>query len=85
MFLIFQILKSLYKMRIRVSDQLQTILAMYEQEIIENLSMPRYQKLKTMVKRLVDQKIRTRNFQTRNERIETGVLVKTRKREDCQR
>ena len=32
-----------------------------------------------MVKRHADQKIRTRQFETGNERIETVVLVKTRK------
>ena len=32
-----------------------------------------------MVKRHFDHQMRTRNFQARNERIETGVLVKTRK------
>ena len=36
-----------------------------------------YQKLKTMVKKCLDQKIRARNFETRNERIKTGALVKT--------
>ena len=32
----------------------------------------------------MDQKIRTRNFQARNERIETGVLVKTHNGKCCQ-
>ena len=32
----------------------------------------------------MDQMIKTRNFQARNERIETGVLVKTQEREECQ-
>ena len=41
-----------------------------------------YQNLKTMVKRHVDQKIRTRRFQARTERVERGVLDKTQKRED---
>ena len=55
-------------------------MATYEQEINQHRSKPSYHKLKTMVKRQEDQKIRTRNFQARNERIETGVLVKTRER-----
>ena len=72
-----KILVSLYKMRRRGCDQLRTVLAMYEQAINQDRSNPSYQKLKTMVKKRIDQKIRTRNFQARNERIETGVLVKT--------
>ena len=74
-----KILESWYKMRIPESDQLQTALVMHEQEIIQDQSKPRYQKSKTMVKRHIDQKIRTRHFQARNERIETGILVKSRK------
>ena len=38
-------------MRIRESDQRQTVLAMHEQEINQDQSKPSYQKLKTMVKR----------------------------------
>ena len=45
-----EILESLYKMRIRESDQLQTVLATYEQEIFQDLSKPSYQKLKTSKK-----------------------------------
>ena len=68
------ILESLYVMRIQGSDQLQTVLAMYEQEINQNPSKPSYQKLKTMVKRQTDQKIRTSNFQARNERLEDSSI-----------
>ena len=68
-----KILESLCQMRNRESDQRKTVLAMYEQEINQDPSKPSYQKLKTMVKRHRHQKIRTRNFQARNERIETGV------------
>ena len=45
---------------------------LYEQEIEQYLSQPNCQKLKTMVKRCIDQKIRARNFEARNDRIETG-------------
>ena len=45
------ILESLYKMRIRESVQLQTVLAMYEQEIHQDRSKSNDQKLKTMVRR----------------------------------
>ena len=48
---------------------------MYEQEINQHLWKPSYQKLKTMVKRQKDQKIRARNFEAGKERIATGVLL----------
>ena len=43
----------------------------------QNLCQLNNQKLKTMVKRCMDQKIRARYFEARNERLETRVLVKT--------
>ena len=55
------ILESLYKLRIRVSAQLKTVLDLYEMEIHLKISMPNYQKLKTMVKR---RKIRNSDFET---------------------
>ena len=70
--------ENLCKMRAHVSDQLKTVLALYEQEIDQHNSQPNYQKLKTMVRRCVDQKIRARNVEARNERIETGVPLKAR-------
>ena len=48
-------------------------------EIHQKISMPNYQKLKTMVKRSIDQKLRLRNFDARHRRIETGAVVKSRK------
>ena len=79
------ILESLYKLRIRESDQLKTasiresdqlktVLELNEMEI-QKISMPTYQKLKTMVKRSVDQKLRFRNFDARHGKIETGAVV----------
>ena len=41
--------------------------------------MSSYQRLKTMVNRHIDKSTRMRNFRARNERIETGVLVKSDK------
>ena len=79
------VLESLYKMKIRESVQLQTVLAMYDQEIDRDRAMPSYQRLKTLVRRHIDQMIRTRNFRARNGRIETGILLKRHKREECQR
>ena len=59
------ILESLYKFRIRESDQLKTVLEVYDMEIHQKISMSNYQRWKTMVKRSIDQKIRLRNFDAR--------------------
>ena len=73
------ILESLYKLRIRVSAQLKTVLDLYEMEIHLKISMPNYQKLKTMVKRRIDPKLRLRNFDATHRKIETGAMEKSRK------
>ena len=70
-------LKSLYKLRVRGSDQISTVL--YDMEIQQKISMPNYRRLKTMVKKSTDQKLRLRNFDARHEKIETGAVVKNRK------
>ena len=46
-------------------------------EIHQKKSMPNYKK--TLLKRSIDQKLRLRNFDARQEKIETGVVVKNRK------
>ena len=45
---------------------------MYDQELDRDGAVPRYQRLKTVARRHIDQMIRTRKFNARNERIETG-------------
>ena len=42
-------------MRIRESAQLKTVLELYDMEFHQKISVPNYQKLKTMVKRSIDQ------------------------------
>ena len=69
------LLERLCQMRMRESDQLKKVLLCTNKKSFKI----DHQKLKAMVKRYIDQKITTRNFQARNERIEKGVLVKTRK------
>ena len=49
------------KMKLHGSDQFPTVLAMYDQEIDQNLALPSYQRLKTMARRHTDQMMRTRN------------------------
>ena len=73
------ILESLYKLRIRESAQLKTVLELHDMEIHPKISMPNSQKLKTMVKRRKDQKLRLRNFDARHGRIESRAVVKSRK------
>ena len=51
------VLESLYKLKIRKSDQIKTVLELYDMEIHHKISWPAYQKLKTMVKRSIDQKL----------------------------
>ena len=53
----------------------KTVLELYDLAI----STPDYQKLNTMVKRSMDHKVRLRNFDTRNERIESGTVVTHRR------
>ena len=74
-----EILESLYKLRIRESDQFKTVWELYDMEIHQKISMPNYQKLKTMVKRSTNQKLRLRNYDARHGRIESGAVVKSRK------
>ena len=56
---------------LRDSVQLQTVMALCEQENIRNNEQPSCSRLKTTVTRHIDQMVRTRNFKARNERIET--------------
>ena len=73
------VLERLYKLRIRESDQLKTVSELCDVEIHQKISKPDYQKLKTMVRRSIDHKLRLRNFDARNEKIETGAVVTSRR------
>ena len=55
------------------------VLELYDMEIHQRISKPDYQKLKMVVKRNIDQKLRLRNIDARNERIETGAVVTSRR------
>ena len=48
-------------------------------EIPQKISKRDYQKLKTMVKRSIDQKLRLRKFDDRTEVVETGAVVTNRR------
>ena len=58
-----EILEGLYKLRIRESEKLKTVLELYDLEIHQKLG-PDYHRLKTMVKRSIEQDIRNKNFGT---------------------
>ena len=52
------ILEGLYKLRIRESEKLKTVLELYDLETHQKKLGPDYHRLKTMVKRSIEQKIR---------------------------
>ena len=70
------ILEGLYKPRIRESEKLKTILELYNMEIHQKKAGPDYHRLKTMVKRSVEQNLRMKNFEARNGSYETNAVVK---------
>ena len=60
------ILEGLYKLRIRESEKLKTVLELYDLEIHQKKLGPDFHRLKTMVKRSIEQEIRNKNFGARN-------------------
>ena len=60
------ILEGLYKLRIRESEKLKTVLELYDLEIHQKKIGPDYHRLKTMVKRSIEQEIRNKNVGARN-------------------
>ena len=73
------ILEGLYKSKLQDSVQLQTVLALYDQETIRNNGQTRCSRLKTSVKLHIDQMMRTRTFRVRNEIVERGSVTKSSK------
>ena len=79
------ILEGLYKLRIRESDKLKTVLELYDLETHQKKLGPDYHRLKTMVKRSIEQNLRMKNFEARNGNFETSAVVKnqgTKQREE---
>ena len=70
------ILEGLYKLRIRESEKLKTVLELYNMEIHQKKAGPDYHRLKTMVKRSIEQDIRNKNFEARNGNFERNAVVK---------
>ena len=65
------ILEGLYKLRIRESEKLKTVLEIHQKKL-----GPDYHRLKTMVKRSIEQEIRNKNFGSRNGNFEKNAVVK---------
>ena len=63
------ILEGLYKLRIRESEKLKTVLDLYNMEIHQKKLGPDYHRLKAMVKRSIEQEIRNKNFGSRMENL----------------
>ena len=60
------ILEGLYKIRIRESENLKTVLELYDLEIHQKKAGPDYHRLKTMVKRSIEQDLRNKTSGARN-------------------
>ena len=70
------ILEGLFKLRVRESEKLKTILELYDLEIHQKKAGPYYHRLKTMVKRSIEQNLRIKNFESRNGNYERNAVVK---------
>ena len=60
----------------RESEQLKTVLELFDLEIHQKKLGPDYHRLKTMVKRSIEQEIRNKNFGSRNGNFEKNAVVK---------
>ena len=70
------ILEGLYKVRIRESEKLKTVLELYDLEIHQKKIGPDYHRLKTMVKRSIEQDMRNKNFGARSGNFEKNAVIK---------
>ena len=70
------ILEGLYKLRIRESEELKTVLELYDLETHQKKLGPDYHRLKTMVKGSIEQEIRNKNFGARSGNFEKNAVVK---------
>ena len=70
------ILEILYKLRIRESEKLKTVLELCNMEIHQKKAGPDYHRLKTMVKRSIERSLRMKNYEARNGNYKTSAVVK---------
>ena len=74
------ILEGLCKLKLQDSVQLQTVLALYDQETVRNSGLTSYLRLKTSVELHIDQMMRNRNFRVWSEVVVRGAVTKSEKR-----
>ena len=77
------ILEGLYQLRIRGSEKLKTELELYDLEIHQKKIRPDNHRLKTMVKRSIEQDIRNENFGARNGNFDRNAVVKNPGTKQC--
>ena len=70
------ILEGLFKLRIRESEKVKTVLELYDLDIHQKMIGPDYHRLKTMVKRSIEHNLRNKNFGARNGNYERNAVVK---------
>ena len=70
------ILEGLYKIRVRESEKLKTAFELYNMEIHQKKVGPDHHRLKTMVKRSIEHKLRIKNFEARDGNYERNAVVK---------
>ena len=70
------ILEGLYKLRIRESGKLMTVLELYDLETHQKKLGPDYHRLEALVKRSIEQEIRNKNFGARSGNFEKNAVVK---------
>ena len=68
------ILEGLYKLRIREFEKLKIVLELYKKETQKKKLGADYHRLKTMVKRSIEQDLRNRNFGARNGNCERNAV-----------
>ena len=78
-----EILESLWKLRIRESEKLKIVLELYNMEIHQKKIGPEYHRLKTMVKRSIEQDFRNKNLGARNGNYERNAVVKNPGTKHC--
>ena len=76
------ILESLHELRIRESENLKTVLELYNMEIHQKTAGHDYHRLKTMVKRSIEQNLRMKNFEARNGHFESSAVVNNQKKKN---
>ena len=74
-----KILEGLYKSKLQDSTQLQSFLALYNQESIGNGGEPDYHRLRMCVKLHIDQTLRNKNVKIQNEIVEREAVTKGNK------